>query len=249
MPRLWDLYAHFYDAVTALGPYGEMLDEVVTALEVSPGLRLLDAGCGTGALAERLAEACPDLEYLGVDFAPSMLARARARRSWPRGFTFVQGDLDCVLASEATGFDRVTSVNVIWALSDPAATLTRMTAALRPGGRMVHTTPRLNFRADAIVWRHLRGQKGWRFVRACLGLPVLVAAGLLNLLLVAQSALRARAPRARERWHADGLVRLLRDAGAEPQPVRRCYAGQGYLLVAGRAGGDRGHGHDHGCDT
>jgi SAM-dependent methyltransferase len=236
MPKLWNLYAKVYDAITGLIPYREMVIEVADALDVAPGLRVLDAGCGTGALAERLAGICPDIEYVGVDLSASMLARARARRPWPPSFTFVEDDLDAVLAREPAGFDRVASVNVIWTLPNPRATLARMTAGLRPGGRMVHTTPRLSFRANAIIWRHFGAQKGWALVRAVLGLPVLLVAGFLNLLLVAQSMLRARAPGARRRWSEDGLLALLREAGADPRPVRPCYAGQGFLLVADRAG-------------
>jgi len=235
MPKLWDLYAHLYDAVVGLAPYEELLHEVAELVDARPGLRVLDAGCGTGALADRLAERCPDLIYVGVDSSKAMLTRARARRAWPAGFAFVEGDLDAVLARDVDGFDRVASVNVIWALADPGATLARMTLALRPGGHMVHATPRLGFRADVIVWRHLRARRGWALARAVLGLPSLLVGGLLNLLLVAQSALRARGPGARRRFSEAGLVALLREGGAEPRLVRRCYAGQAHLLVAARA--------------
>jgi SAM-dependent methyltransferase len=235
MPTLlWNIYAHCYDAISGLVPYQEMLDEVVAALELAPGMRVLDAGCGTGVLAERLATTCPDIELVGVDFSPSMLARARARRAWPASFTFVEGSIDDFLAGDAAKFDRIASVNVIWTLPDPRGTLAAMTAGLRPGGRMVHTTPRFSLRAQIIVWRHLRRQKGWALVRALLGLPVLLFVGLLNLSLVIQSAVLARAPQARKRWHRDGLIALLRDVGAEPRLVRPCYAEQGYLLVAER---------------
>jgi SAM-dependent methyltransferase len=233
MPKLlWNLYAQCYDAITRLAPYQEMLDQVVAALAVTPGMRVLDAGCGTGVLAERLAHACPNIDYLGVDVSSSMLARARKRRAWPASFAFIEDNLDRVLDREAGGFDRIASVNVIWTLPDPRGTLARMAAGLRPGARMVHTTPRLAFRAYVIVWRHLCRQQGWGLVRSLLGLPVLLFAGLINLLLVAQSALWARAPRARQRWNEAGLVGLLRDAGVEPRPALPCYAEQGYLLVA-----------------
>jgi SAM-dependent methyltransferase len=235
MPKLlWNIYATCYEAITRLLPYQEMLDEVVAALEVAPGMRVLDAGCGTGVLAERLAMACPDIELVGADLSSSMLARARGRRAWPPAFTFVEANIDEVLAKNVAGFDRIASVNVIWTLPDPRATLAAMTAGLRPGGRMVHTTPRFSFRAQTIVWRHLRAQKGWALGRALLGLPVLLFAGLLNLLLVAQSSLLARAPQAKKRWDKDGLVALLAEAGVETRVVRACYAGQGHLLVGQR---------------
>jgi hypothetical protein len=96
---------------------------------------------------------------------------------------------------------------------------------------MVHTTPRWRLRALSIVWRHVFGQKGWRRLRALFGLPALALAGLLNLVLVVQSMVLARAPHASRRWHADGLAELLRTAGTPPRVVKTCYAGQNLLLV------------------
>ncbi|HEX7506637.1 MAG TPA: class I SAM-dependent methyltransferase [Polyangia bacterium] len=228
---LWNLYAHYYDRITGLLPYQEMLNDVVTALDLRPGMRVFDAGCGTGALAERLAAKHPDIELVAADLSPSMLKRARARQAWPASFRFVEGDIDDVLAGDELGFDRIASVNVIWTLPDPQRTFDCMTARLRDAGRMVHTTPSWRFRAHAIVWQHLRGHRGWARLRALFGLPVLAVAGLLNLLLVAQSMLFARAPRASKRWYADGLVELLRAAGTPPTAIRPCYAGQNLLLV------------------
>ena len=231
-PRLlWNLYALCYDRIVGLLPYQEMLGEVVAALDLSPGMRVLDAGCGTGALAERLAAEHPDIELVAVDLSPSMLKRARARRVWPASFRFVEGNIDDMLASDERGYDRMASVNVIWTLPDPGRTFAQMTAHLREGGRMVHTTPSWRFRALAIVWRHVCGQRGWGRLKALFGLPALALAGLLNLLLVGQSMLLARGPRARQRWHADGLAELLRAAGAPPRVVSSCYAGQNLLLV------------------
>jgi SAM-dependent methyltransferase len=240
MPKLlWNLYAHCYDAIAELGPYRDMLDEVVDELDLSPGLRVLDAGCGTGALAERVLDRYPDVELVGVDMSPSMLGRARGRRTWPPAWRFVEGTIDGVLAADERGFDRIASVNVIWTLPDPRRTLARMAGALRPGGRMVHTTPRWRFAPHAILWSHLRRHRGWPLLRALARLPLLALAGLLNLILVAQSVLLARGPQAGKRWHAEGLADLLREAGVPAETMRSCYAGQGHLLVCARPGEDR----------
>jgi SAM-dependent methyltransferase len=233
-PLLWNLYARCYDSITALLPYQELLDDVVAALDVAPGMRVLDVGCGTGALAERMVAQHPSVELVGVDMAKAMLARARARRAWPSSVRFVEGAIDDVLASEAAPFDRIVSVNVLWTLPDPQRTLAAMAARLSVGGIMVHTTPSWRFRAPAIVWRHLRGfgrGKGWRLL---LGLPMLAVAGFLNAILVVQSMVRARGSGARKRWHADGLAELLQTAGAPVRAQRPCYAGQNVLLVCKR---------------
>jgi len=235
---LWNLYAHCYDRIVGLLPYQDMLDDVVAALDLSPGMRVLDAGCGTGPLAERIASKHPDIELLAVDLSPSMLKRAQARRVWPASFKFVEGNIDDVLASDERGYDRIASVNVIWTLPNPERTFALMTTHLRKGGRMVHTTPRWRLRALSIVWRHVFGQKGWQRLRALLGLPMLALAGLLNLVLVAQSMMLARAPHASRRWHAEGLAELLRSAGVPPRVVRPCYAGQNLLLVCDKEESD-----------
>ena len=190
-----------------------------------------------------LGQGLPGHRVLGCrPFRPCWRARGRAAPGRAASPSCRVTSTRC--SREAGGFDRVASVNVIWTLPNPRGSLARMTAGLRPGGHMVHTTPRLRFRADVIVWRHLRAQTGWALLRALLGLPILLVAGLLNLLLVARSALHGGAPRARRRWSEEGLLSLLREAGAEPSPVRPCYAGQGYLLVAGRAAAGHVIGHD-----
>jgi SAM-dependent methyltransferase len=231
---LWNLYGRCYDSIAGLAPYQDMLDEVVRALELAPGLRVLDAGCGTGALAERVAAQYPGVELVGIDLSPVMLKHARERRPWPGGFSFVEGNIDEYLENDLGGFDRIASVNLIWALQDPQRTFVGMTRALRPAGRMVHTTPRLRFGALRIAWNHIRRQKGRARVHAILGLPFLGLAGLLNLVLVALAMASGSARHRRQRWDAKGLESLLHGAGANVALSRPCYAGQGHLLVCAK---------------
>ena len=228
---LWNLYAACFDLVTGLAPYQDMLDEVVAALELRPGMRVLDAGCGTGALETRLAERHPEVEVVAVDASPAMLARAR-RRAWSVSPRFVAGDIDDFLANEEGRFDRVVSVNLIWALADPRRTIERMADRLAEGGRMVHATPRWRFRFDAIVVRHLRRARGARALLRALGLlPGLAVAGLLNLALVLRVLTTNSAWRDRSRWQADGLARLFSQPGLGPVAIRPTYAGQGFLVT------------------
>jgi SAM-dependent methyltransferase len=239
MPNLWDTYARYYDAITGLAPYQDMLDDVLAALELKPGMRVLDAGCGTGVLAERIAAAHPEVELVAVDLSPAMLRRARSRRAWPAKCAFIECGIDEFLNGDARGFDRIASVNVIWTLPDPQGTLTRMTDRLGENGRMVHTTPSWRLRPIVIAWNHLCRQKGWGLLRAILGLPRLVFAGLLNLVLVAQTLSRSHAPRANRKWDRPGLVEFMRAANAPAREVRPCYAGQGFLLVCEKADASR----------
>jgi len=231
---LWNLYARCYDAIAGLAPYQDMLDQVVAALELAPGMRVLDAGCGTGALADKVARACPEVELLGVDLSPGMLARARARRAWPAAFAFTLADIEATLAGERRGFDRVVSVNLIWCLRDPLHTFASMAKALRPGGLMVHATPRLRFAAHRIAWCHIRRQRGWARISALARLPLLGLAALLNLVLVGVSMGRPAARHLRTRWDGRGLEGLLRRSGLDVIAQTSCYTGQAHMLVCSK---------------
>jgi SAM-dependent methyltransferase len=234
---LWNLYAACFDLVAGLAPYQDMLDEVVAELDLRPGMRVLDAGCGTGALEARLAQRHPDVEVVAIDSSPAMLARAQ-RRSLSLGTRFVIADIDDFLANEKARFDRVVSVNVIWALVQPRRTIARMAEGLALGGRMVHTTPRWRFRFDVIVARHLQRTRGGRgLLRALSLLPALAVAGLLNLALVLRVLVGNQAWRDRSRWEADGLTRLFSYPGLGQVAVRSTYAGQGFLVTCDKTPG------------
>src|SRR5436190_6859974 len=53
--------------------------ELIRRYALPPAIRILDAGCGTGEAASRLAELFPRSQVLGVDIIDSHLALARER--------------------------------------------------------------------------------------------------------------------------------------------------------------------------
>ncbi|MGQ0844360.1 MAG: class I SAM-dependent methyltransferase [Sporichthyaceae bacterium] len=102
---------------------------------VDPPARVLDAGCGTGRVAARLAE----LGYrcVGADVDPSMLAVAREIEN----VVWIEADLttlDLAAAGETEPFDlAVAAGNVVPLVPDPAAAIARVAAHLAPGGLLV----------------------------------------------------------------------------------------------------------------
>lgn len=59
--------------------YQYVVGEVARAAAGMPAPRVLDLGCGTGALAERLLDAIPGCSLTGVDLSPRMVEVARVR--------------------------------------------------------------------------------------------------------------------------------------------------------------------------
>lgn len=74
------------------------------------GMRLLDAGCGTGALS--VAAARRGADVVGIDISPTLiqLADERTPRDMPGRIEFAAGDM---LAAEANSFDYVVAMDSI----------------------------------------------------------------------------------------------------------------------------------------
>jgi SAM-dependent methyltransferase len=73
---LFDGVAERYQAVRPGYP-GRVVESVITAAGLGPGAAVLEVGCGTGQLTERLAR--PGLRVTAIDIGASMIAAARRR--------------------------------------------------------------------------------------------------------------------------------------------------------------------------
>ena len=103
-------------------------EPVLDLLQARAGERILDLGCGDGALTERLS--AQGVSVVGVDSAPPMVAAARAR------------GLDVRLADARSlsfehEFDAVFSNAVLHWIPDFTPVLAGVRRALRPDGRFV----------------------------------------------------------------------------------------------------------------
>ena len=97
--------------------------------------RIADLGCGTGSLAVLLAESGHTVS--GIDVAPGMVTRARAKAAAAGvDVEFQVCDATTPPWPGAT-FDVVLSRHVVWALPEPALGLGRWLELLKPGGRLV----------------------------------------------------------------------------------------------------------------
>lgn len=110
--------------------------ETMARMVVRPMDRLLDVGCGTGALLSRLCSAFPQARLVGVDPVPEMLAVAR--RKLPQTVELREGWAES-LPCEDESFDVVVSCNVFHYIRRPVDALREMDRVLRPGGQLVIT--------------------------------------------------------------------------------------------------------------
>jgi trans-aconitate 2-methyltransferase len=108
----------------------KLAEDLIELLAPAPGERILDLGCGTGALTARLAER--GAVVVGLDNSPAMLEKARAAHSHLR---FELGDATTFSFPEP--FDAVFSNAALHWVRDARAAVRRIAAALKPGGRFV----------------------------------------------------------------------------------------------------------------
>ncbi len=134
------------------------LGHAILSLGLRDGMRLLDAGCGTGEMLQRLRDAAgPASHAVGLDLSA---AHVRAARETVDGsITVMQGDLMTAALPRAS-FDLIWSANTLNHLHDPVAGLRRLTTLLRTGGRIAigqsSLLPELYFAWDSRLERLTR---------------------------------------------------------------------------------------------
>lgn len=113
------------------------IERVVQALGLSPGMRVLDAGCGSGEWAAAFSER--GLRVTAIDLSPEMIARASA--SFPEvDVDWRVGDLAGVREPVAVYHAIMARVSLQFVPDVPAA-LAAFRRVLRPGGRLLASVP------------------------------------------------------------------------------------------------------------
>lgn len=137
---MFDEIAPVYDrmnSIMTLGRDAGWRRAAVAASGVGVADSVIDVACGTGKLAEALAERVgPFGRVLAVDFAPGMIARARTQHRDLVQLEFAVGDALALPAPDAS-FDAATIAFGLRNLADFAAGFRELARVVRPGGRVV----------------------------------------------------------------------------------------------------------------
>ncbi|MCG5434480.1 class I SAM-dependent methyltransferase [Mycobacterium sp. MYCO198283] len=157
VPAAFDVGARAYDRLVGANPgYHDHLRISAQRMGIPDrgrGLRLLDAGCGTGLSTAALLDAAPEAEIVGVDASEGMLAEARAK-TWPDTVRFVHSRIEDLAAAGVSGpFDGIFAAYLVRNLPDPDAQLQRFAELLRPGGVLaVHEYSVADSRRATAIW-------------------------------------------------------------------------------------------------
>ena len=241
--RFWDLYSYVYNGVYHLIPYRNLLWDAYEELDLRPGMRVLDAGCGTGNFEHFMAGKCPPPIVVDcIDGSPGMLRSARRRCRDLDYVHFSGANLNEQLPFDDATFDRVVSINVLYALDDQDHALREMLRVLKPSGRLVVSSPLPTYRVTPMIAEHFRRIRnvwglGRRIARVAESVWVLgtngIAQWLLNNLVIDARETEGRY-RSLDEWALAGLLRRRSADGLGDFEIRLASAGQNVFATVSK---------------
>lgn len=155
--QLFDNWAPKYDWTFPSIIYQAIHKRLLTKVELPERANVLDLGCGTGRLLERLATEFPDLRGTGLDFSPQMLREARQKNSHHPRLIYIEGNAESLPFAEAQ-FDAIFNTISFLHYSQPQQVLNEVARVLAPGGRfyLVDITSKNNPASQLLADSHLK---------------------------------------------------------------------------------------------
>jgi ubiquinone/menaquinone biosynthesis C-methylase UbiE len=137
--RFWKKYFEVYDVLNLLIPYQELLETICDELDIKPGEKILEAGCGTGNLALKIKER--GAEVIGLDNCKEALEIYKKKDPKAK---VVLADLREKLPFPDNYFDKIASNNTLYAIPKEKQldTLKEFYRILKPGGKIVISNPK-----------------------------------------------------------------------------------------------------------
>ena len=115
-------------------------DHLLAEARLSPSARVVEIGCGSGALALALGRAVPEGEVVALDISAPLLGRARMRRDAAGLANLTFREADAQTAVLPGPFDLAISSFGMMFFEEPVAAFTNIRRAMQPDGRLLFAT-------------------------------------------------------------------------------------------------------------
>lgn len=153
-PPMWFWYDAFYKATRTSRAYATLcertfgqnltqhgfadmaqLDKLLEVTALGAENRVLDLGCGNGAMAEYISDVT-GAHVTGVDYIPEAIRQAQERAAGKRQRLAFRVGYIGALDLPLQGYDTLISIDTLYFAEDLAGTIERLRALLVPGGQM-----------------------------------------------------------------------------------------------------------------
>jgi len=190
--KFFDRWAPNYDCLLTTVFYQAVHKRLLEYIELPNQSNVLDIGCGTGRLLNRLAREFPALQGTGIDLSAEMIHQAQQCNQHGVRLAYRQGNVEFLPFTEEQ-FDAVFSTISFLHYLNPRQVLLEVKRVLCPSGRfyLVDTAPREKIGADYIPFfsgglRFYSYQRREQLARAagleCFGHHYLLGSVLLTVL-------------------------------------------------------------------
>lgn len=132
--NFFDSWANSYDCLLTTVVYQAIHLRLLEYLQLPENPQVLDLGCGTGKLLNRLAGEFPQLRGTGVDLSPQMINQARRFNAFPQRLDFEIANVES-LPFLAGSFDAVCCTISFLHYPHPERAIASIDRVLKPGGR------------------------------------------------------------------------------------------------------------------
>jgi ubiquinone/menaquinone biosynthesis C-methylase UbiE len=132
--QIFDRWAPNYDILFTTIFYQAVHKRLLTKVELPPQANILDLGCGTGRLLDRLASQFPDLRGTGLDLSPQMVRIARQKNRHHPRLIYLEGNAEALPFAE-NQFNAVFNTISFLHYPEPQQVFNQVARVLSPGGR------------------------------------------------------------------------------------------------------------------
>ena len=115
--------------------HSDITEQTLALMEIQPGDRILDLGCGTGWASRRMARIATAGEVVGLDVADEMLRRAEQASSAFRNVRYAWGSAEKIPEADNT-FNKVLSVESFYYYADQGKALDELRRVIAPGAKL-----------------------------------------------------------------------------------------------------------------
>ncbi len=132
--NFFNLWAPYYDCLLTTIFYQAIHQRLLEYVELKENASILDLGCGTGRLMNRLAAKFPTVKGIGLDLSPEMLLEARACNQYRKRLIFVNGRAESLSFADKQ-FDAVFCTMSFLHYPHPQQVFRQVSRVLANGGR------------------------------------------------------------------------------------------------------------------
>ena len=136
--------------------HGDVVDQVISRMEMRPGMQSLDLGCGTGWATRRLASAAPGAGAVGIDASKAMIARAEELHDLTSRARYETGSFEKIDFPDGR-FDRVFSMEALYYASDVQQALAEVFRVTKAGGHCDIVVDRFKESPHTECWAEAAG--------------------------------------------------------------------------------------------